>query len=431
MMKGRGAEKEPKPHSIGQILGGVRTDSFYYNALQLLFTMFMTSGLGFLFLIFAAMMIPSTAEVGIGTSIISTISLMTVLSRFGFDQSLIRNFPHGDKSTVFSTSLIFTTLIAVLMATVFLLNIGVFAPDLTITLYDGAAIFVIAVACSSILNLTGNCFLALRKTKYKLMQEMLMNLKLLFLFALFSLGAAGILLSFSFSAIIASVVSLALLARYGIKLVIPKKDYFVSTFKFSSGAYIATCLFSAPYLLMPLIVLNALGPATAANYYMAYSIYSVIVMIPTASCTFLLVEGSHEGGTSKTLYKSIRLSLTFLLPIVLVVAIFGRILLGIIGSDYAEGGYDLLLLLSMASIPYTIIQSYTAVLLTHRKIRVNIAINALIFSTHLGFTIWLVSGLGLIGIGYAWLLSYTLVALVVILLLMRQRRSQVRLGREA
>ena len=114
------------------------------------------------------------------TALISSLSLVILVSRFGLGQSLIRFFPERDKGKVFGTSVIITTLFAVLFGVIFIAGIEVWAPGLH-QLKQYVFPYLLFLAASSVTLLTGNAFIALRKTEYYLLQSLLMGSRIVFL----------------------------------------------------------------------------------------------------------------------------------------------------------------------------------------------------------------------------------------------------------
>ena len=83
----------------------VLSDRFYLDSFLVFVSTLILSGLGLLFWIVAAKIYPD-GDVGIATAILSTITLIMSISRFGFDQSIIRYFPVEDKGKVFVLQLL-------------------------------------------------------------------------------------------------------------------------------------------------------------------------------------------------------------------------------------------------------------------------------------------------------------------------------------
>ena len=69
-------------------------DPLYKNSFFIMLTSISSSGFGFVFWMLAAKLYPKE-DAGIATALISSMTLLVLLLRFGLDQSIIRFFPEG------------------------------------------------------------------------------------------------------------------------------------------------------------------------------------------------------------------------------------------------------------------------------------------------------------------------------------------------
>ena len=83
-------------------------DPLYKNSFFIMLTSLSNAGFGFFFWMLAAKLYPKE-DVGIATALISSMSLLILLTRFGLDVAIIRFFPEKDKSSIFSTTALITT----------------------------------------------------------------------------------------------------------------------------------------------------------------------------------------------------------------------------------------------------------------------------------------------------------------------------------
>ena len=68
---------------------GCFREPMYRNSIYIILNSLSSAGLGFIFWIFAARLF-STSDVGVAAALISTMTLLVQLSRFGLDESMIR-----------------------------------------------------------------------------------------------------------------------------------------------------------------------------------------------------------------------------------------------------------------------------------------------------------------------------------------------------
>ena len=99
---------------------------------------------------------------------------------------------------------------------------------------------------------------------------------------------------------------------------------------FSLENYLAGLFMAAPNLILPIMVLNALGAEQAAYYYIAYAIAALLFMIPNAISMSLFVEGSHGEALKRTVVKSLVIIFSLLVP--------AAALMYVCGGSGARGG---------------------------------------------------------------------------------------------
>ena len=231
----------------------------------------------------------------------------------------------------------------------FVLTADIWSPNLSMISNWGTP-FILLVLVQSVVVTTTSAFVAMRKAKLQLIQNIVMGSRLAWLFPLVGLGVIGIVSSFVLALGIVLIFSLYLLQKLSLKIRGIDRSFVRSSLSFSAGNYISAMLVGLPFLIMPLIVLNQLGASETANYYMAYSFANIVFTIPVACSTQLFVEGSHGEELKKTTRKSLLASYLILIPLIAAIFLWGKWLLGFLGMDYAEGGYGLLKLLALSSL---------------------------------------------------------------------------------
>ena len=84
------------------------SDSLYRNSIFMAATSLFNAGCGFFFWMIAARLY-TVEQVGLATALISSLGLIILFSRLGFDTSIIRFYPSEDRGSVIGTSLAVTT----------------------------------------------------------------------------------------------------------------------------------------------------------------------------------------------------------------------------------------------------------------------------------------------------------------------------------
>jgi O-antigen/teichoic acid export membrane protein len=395
-------------------------DSLYKNSFFLLLSNALNIGCGFLFWIIAAKFY-SLEDVGLATALISSMGLVILFSRFGFDVSLIRFFSTRDSAKVFSTSLIVTTVSTITVGFFLLLLIGLLAPSISFmqTTTNGL-IFIFFSVVNSVALVTGNAFTAARRADHYFYQNILMALRIIILVPLVFLGSFGIFGSVGLTYLLASIFGLFLQRRFlsSFEMVIDK-IYLKESLDFSMGNYISNILYSAPALIIPIVVFDTLGGAEAAKYYIAYSIAYVVLIIPTALSTSLMVEGSHGADLKKISVKTGFAVFVLLVPTVVFLYVFGPILLSLFKNEYV-GAIELLRIFALSSFFVAIHMLFIPIQTVRMKIKSIVTLNLIRFVLMLGLSYILILRFGIIGAGYAWMITYGLIALLIVGLARRE-----------
>jgi len=389
-------------------------DPLYRNSAYIMATSVVSSAFGFFFWILAAKLYPKE-DVGLATALISSMSLLILLTRFGFDASLIRFLASGDRTKAYSSALTVTTFAAFLAGAIYVLGIGVFSPQLSFLSDPSyAGLYVLFLCASSTASITSSAFLALREGKYYLLQSLLMGSRLIFLLPLAAYGLLGLYSSYGIAYMLVALSLLLLIASKGIKPGIGADRAFLrKTWKYSAGNYLAGLLSGAPALILPLMILSILGAEQAAYYYIAYAIAGILYMIPSAVSTSLFVEGSHGAALKKTVLKSIKTIYAILIPATLVLYFGGGVLLSAIGKDYDAGALELMKAFALAGIFMAPASVYYAIKKIQKGVKDMTIMTAIQSILLLGLTYVLIQQYGLIGAGWGWVATYAIMAIIM------------------
>jgi len=380
------------------------------NSFFILLSSVSNAGFGFIFWMIAAKTYPQE-DVGVATAAISSMAVLILLSRFGLDQSIIRFCPSGDKSKIISTSSIVVILFTTLIGIIFILGIEFWAPELGI-IKKSAAVYILFLVANSMTNLTGIFFIALRRTKYYLLQNLLIGTRIIFVLPLISFGVWGIYYSVGISFIIAFIFSGYALSKLGFKQVSIDTNFLNESFEYSKGNYIVSLLTLVPSNLLPIMVLNILGAENAAYYYIDYAITSFLFMIPTAFSTSIFVEGSYGEPLKKSCLKSLLSVFLLLIPLVIFFYYFGDLALETIEKSYTQG-FETLKYMVVSSLFYAINQMYFSLKRVKNDINKLIFLSGFTCASIIGFSYIFMQMYGLVGLGYSWSISYILSTIII------------------
>jgi O-antigen/teichoic acid export membrane protein len=136
--------------------------------------------------------------------------------------------------------------------------------------------------------------------------------------------------------------------------------------------------------------------------------------------SFTVEAAKDQSYIREFSYRSIIQSSILIIPIISVILIASPTILSLFGSDYAAEGSKLLRLLALSALPYVITSLHISIARVQRRI-INIVITmSALCGMVLLITFMLLGRLGLVGVGWAWLISQSVVAIVIALTSLRK-----------
>jgi O-antigen/teichoic acid export membrane protein len=118
----------------------------------------------------------------------------------------------------------------------------------------------------------------------------------------------------------------------------------------------------APGLVLPLLLAHLVSPATAAYWYPAWMMAWAAYTAPMLMGIVQFSEGVRDPDRLiSTLLGSLRWSLAFGCLAAVVLVVFARPLLSLLGDNYADSSTVALRLLAAGVVPYAVLQTYNAV----------------------------------------------------------------------
>ncbi len=404
-------------------------DSLYKNAVYLMINTGVMAFLGFFFWVINTRLY-STEQVGIGTTLISVMTLISSFSILGLDSGLIRYLPTSErKNEKINTSFVIVTLTSILISLIYLIFLKTFSPKLLFVRENiiFSLLFILFIVFCSLNAISENVFIAYRSSKYVLIKNIIFSIaKLILPFILIALGSYGIFMSVGIALAIAfgsSMVFLILKYNYLFK---PKvdKDILKRMTKFSLGNYIAGFLNVAPAMVLPILMTNTIGAKYTAYFYMDMMVANLLYIIPIATSQALFAEGSYNESELKIhLKKSMRIISVIIIPVIIITVFLGKYILLAFGKDYSNEGLLFLRLLALSGIFVSFNAVLGTILRVKHKIMMLIYINLISAISILGLS-YLFLTKGLLGIGFAWIAGQGLVSLVYFGVILNKRFIQ-------
>lgn len=379
------------------------SDSLYENSFFIFLGRSLAAFCGLIFWTLATRYYSPT-DIGIATALISSLGLVVTFSKLGFDVSLIKFMPVLDRTKVFNSCLFIISTSSILASLIFLMSVDYIAPQISFikkyTIY-----FIIFVFLSSITFTTGTAFISIRKGKYYFLQSAIESIRVPLLIPFAMLGSLGIFFSQGVSIVLSSAVALSFIRKFVDIRFKFDCNFIKNSYKLSIVNYISNIFVDAPTFVMPILILNLLGPKNVSLYFIASTLgTSIYLLLPDAICRSFFVEGSHGLDMRTGLIKSLTLAYIVLVLEFIFIFFMGSYLLGMLGRIYLEAAplLNIYIVVGFFSIIYMIFMPIMNLKMLYLH---NIELNFLRFIFLLIFSYIFVSKFGLIGTGYAWALT--------------------------
>ena len=417
-------------HLHAQKSGSVQ--SLHSNAYALIIHTVLTAATGYLFWIVAARRF-AVESVGLASATLTVMMLIAMVADLGLDAGLIRFLPEtrrGEEQISLLQTVLSTRLAVTILVTAgFFVGIPLWAPGLIFLLQDRvlATVFVSLVIVNSFYLLQNAVFIAARNAGFVLLCGALANLVRLLLIALLVTysGSLSILLSVTVGLLVAALVGgLFCVPRLypGFQFRIRFRHERLRAFvRYSLVNQAANLLLNTPPLILPILVLNVLGPEANAQFYITWMTTALL----RTACVAISQSTFAEGASNPTtLVKSLRqggeLSLLLILIFGVPLALLGPWILSLFGHDYANTDAQLLYWLLAAVIPFCFVNLYV----TLQRIQKNSGrlIAAALCSAISGM-MGAVVGIhhaGLVGMAMGWFMGQLFALIFVGLLLSRR-----------
>jgi O-antigen/teichoic acid export membrane protein len=393
-------------------------DHLVRNALFLLLSSGTMGTFGFVFWLLAAHLY-SSVSVGQAATVIAAMTVISYISDLGLTNTLIRFLPTSqDPDAEINTALILTTVLAMVIATCYLLIAPNLVPNIRFLRENPltAVGFVLLNGCAAANLLTDSVFIANRRSQYNFLVDGVMQgvVKLGCLGGFVGIASYGIFVSNGIGAAVAVAASLVFMfwrvgyhPRLKVDLAV-----FTRTLHFSLTNYVSSVFQLLPLLFLPIIVVNGDGPRGAAYFFIAFNLANLAYAVSFAMGASLFAEGSQGKADIPGLARrAAKLLLPVTIGIALVLGVAAHWILKIYGTEYAQDATSALIVL-LAALPIVALNNFGQVLLKLRnRLITMIIVNLSSFVVILGLaTLW--SSKGLSWIAFAWLLGNLIAALM-------------------
>jgi O-antigen/teichoic acid export membrane protein len=412
--------RPPNPIVSGRrLFQGHLNDQLYRTGYLLIVGTGVTSVLGMVFWALAAHAYPAH-DVGTNAAVISAMTLVSGACSLGLSAVLVRYLPVAGLATkrLIVGSYLLTVGLSFVFGAIAALTSDLWSSDLSF-LGGGAWLvgFTLATAATTVFTLQDSVLTGLHTARWIPIENSLYSLgKLILLVALAAaIPSSGLFVAWT----IPLVPALAIITYLILRRLVPNHSSFGTlerrkVFAMAAGNYGGNLFSLAGTLYLPILVANQTSPTEAAYFYVPWLISLSLQLIALNMMASLTVTAVVDLPRLRLLARrAIGQSFRLLLPLVLIGFVGAPLFLRIFGSEYAEAGTPLMRWLLVGGIPSVISAlGVTIGRIEHRGGVVLLAQggNAAIV---IGLSALLIPGSGITGVGIAFTVSQTLLALLL------------------
>ena len=362
-------------------------------------------------------------DVGMASAVISAVALVSGIAGLGVGIGVVRFLPEARAPRrLLNTAFTFNAMTAILVGGVFLAGLSLWSPSLVIlrenSLYSaGFLAYTTATTLGTVIQMA---FVARRQALYALIQTSVINgSRLLLIPVLVGLGAAGLVGAVAMSVVLALAFSLLGFLPQVEPGYRPHPDFswpdLAAIIPYSAGNYVAGLLTQTLQVLLPLIVLEMLGPASSGYTYIAWMLGSLLASPGMALAGSAFAEGSNAPHRlTAILIRSATWAFLLTLPAAMILGVAAPWVLLLFGPSYAQNASELLRWLVAAAPLVVLTGLYFTYLRVQKQIGRLITLSIIMAAISLGVAVTLMPRLGIAAGGIGWLAGNGIVATIAL-----------------
>jgi O-antigen/teichoic acid export membrane protein/aminoglycoside phosphotransferase len=366
-------------------------------------------------------------DVGVNTAAISAMMFLAGVAQLNLMSALVRFVPilRGARGRFIAACYLVAAVAAVGCAAVFLLGLHWWAPALGVlgTSPGLVAWFVAATVAWCVFNLQDSALTGIgaavlvpvENFAYGIAKILLLVALLQFSprFGIFGSWTAGLLVTIlPVNLLIFGALLRRRAAAPDAAVKAPTRSEIV---RFVGPDYLGALFWLAATTLMPVIVVAIAGPTTNAYFSLAWMIVVPVEAISASMGVALVAAAAGDPRrlpefACKVLSRTARLTV----PAGVILAIAAPYVMEVFGRRYATHGAVTLSLLALSMIPNTVTALYTSVYRVQRRMRAVVALQAGLCGSVLLLAPLLLLAMGIAGVGLAWLVCQSVVAVALL-----------------
>ncbi|GGW96621.1 lipopolysaccharide biosynthesis protein [Streptomyces lomondensis] len=362
--------------------------------------------------------------VGLNYATISAATLLSTVGQLNLSDFLVRFVPAAGRHTrrLILACYVASIACSALVAVGFLLLVPQIAPGLDFLLTPVTGLFFVAYTAGyAIFALQDGALTGVRHPGWVAAENVVFAVvKILLLAVAAALTLfAGILISWAGALVVAVLVANVFLLRRAVprhEREAPQTERPPRMVRYSTADYVGSLFRMAAYNLVPLLVLNTLGPAQSAYFSLAWIIGYIPYLLATNMGSSLIVEAAHAPGQlAQHAFRVLRHSALLMALGTVAIIVVAPYFLSFFGPGYGEHGTTLLRLLALSALPNLLVSVAIDVARMRRRLRMVVGLQLALCFLVLGLSHVLLPELGLTGAGVAWLVAQCLLALYLLI----------------
>lgn len=406
---------------ILNLFKGAYKDSLIKNAIYLIASSLSSLAFGFVFWMVAARYY-TPYDVGMISAILSSVFLISMISLIGLPMSLALYLPmyKKDAKKIINSSLIMGIGISIFFSLIYVAGIEILAPKLTLVLRDTkmVVIFIITTVMMTVSSLMSAIYTAGKKSSFHMIKENIFGILRIFLIVLLSgFGAIGMFISWSIGLAITVAIGLFLLYKlwkYIPTLTLEIDPIIKKMASFSGGNYISGILYNIPRFVFPIMIAGALSPEYAGYFFIAMTIAGVFYGVPEAIAGPFLAESTDKNKFWHNVNNAIKFIIAILVPGLIVLMISGKYILNMFSPNYADNSFGTVVILSVASIPLSLIIVFNTIKNAQKNVKWSIISNGIITTITIILAIPFMEMWSIEGVALAYLTANVIMASVIV-----------------
>jgi O-antigen/teichoic acid export membrane protein/aminoglycoside phosphotransferase len=414
----------------------------FRNGYALTLSSMSTSAIGLLYWVIAAHEYP-TSIVGINSALISAMVFLSGISELNLMSALIRFVPTAGRFTKRFVIYAYLTsfFVAAIVSAVFIIFLPVWSPALMFLRNDHrlAVWFILSTMTWCIFVMQDSVLTGLRKATWVPVENTIFSLvkiSIMVIFATF-IPSIGIFASWTLALIVAIVPT----NYYIFRKLIPQHERIDSQWDPGIDRYQVMRYVAPDYLgalatiisvnFLPVIVTTLAGATANAYFYLSWTIANSLYLISSSMGSSLVVEAAKDqrklGAYSYGVFLQ---AARLVVPAAVVVLIGAPYILSIFGKSYSVQGALLLRLLALSAIPNIFNAVFINVSRVRRRMRAVVITLGCLCVLLITFSVIGLKLYGIVGVGIAWVISQSIVALIVFFTQLKRLWSSSPIGSE-